>query len=375
MEIGDKKILIISAIVTTAIVIMAIFAFAETAMAPEDGFVKQSIWQKLTNTDKEAKKTDEPPTLPEAKDTEVTLIFGGDIMLSRQVNAKMEKYDNYNWPLMEIASITAEADITIANLESPFLKNASYQVPSGSFSFKANPKAVSALNLGGFDLLSLANNHMLNQGKQGIIDTQEILTENNIAFCGAGLNEEEAREAVIIERKGVKFAFLCYAYPEDNSLASETKAGIAGMNEEKMIIDIQNNKDLSDVVIAIMHAGTEYVTEPNWQQTEFARAAIDAGADIVIGHHPHWPQKFEFYQEKPIIYSLGNLIFDQMWSNETRQGLLLKMTWQNGLKELKFIPTKIDDYGQAKIMEDKEEISSLFKKIGAEDAVIFKQND
>lgn len=375
MEIGSKKILIISSIITATIVIAAIFAFAEPAMAPENYEIKQGFWQKLTSKDKEVLNINELDSLPKAENAEITLIFGGDIMLSRQVNTKMEKYDNYNWPLIEIASTTVEADITIANLESPFLRSSSYQVPSGSFSFKANPEAVSSLNLAGFDLLSLANNHMLNQGKKGIIDTQEILKENNIAFCGAGLNEEEARRALIIEKKGVKFAFLCYAYPEDYSLASETRAGIAGMDKEKMISDVKNNKDKADAIIIIMHAGTEYVSEPNWQQKEFAKAAIEAGADMIVGHHPHWPQSFEFYQDKPIIYSLGNLVFDQMWSNETRQGLLLKMTWQKGLKELKFIPIKIYDYGQAKFMEDEKEVETLFKKIGAEDAVIFKQNE
>jgi poly-gamma-glutamate synthesis protein (capsule biosynthesis protein) len=358
--------------------VMAIFAFAKPVSAPENKEQENGFFQKLIKKTKGegSEKNNIHPSLSISEETEIEIIFGGDIMLSRQVNTKMEKYHDYAWPVLKIASTTLKADIAIANLESPFLKDASYEVLSGSFSFKANPEAISSINTAGFDVLSLANNHTLNQGKKGIIDTIDILKDNNIAFCGAGLDEEGARQAAIVEKKGIKFAFLCYAYPDDASTTQNERAGIVNMDEEKMANDIKQNKNLADVIIVIMHAGTEYVTEPNWQQKDFARAAIDAGADIVVGHHPHWPQSFEFYQEKPIIYSLGNLIFDQMWSNETRQGLFLKITWQKGIKELKFIPIKIYDYGQPRLMEDEVEINALFKKIGApSDGLIFKRNE
>lgn len=373
-----EKIIVI--VLVSIISLIAIFAVLKSAAAPSEKGEKNSVLNvfndKKTKTLASSTKNISANILPLPEEAKIELIFGGDIMLSRQVNTKMEKYRDYNWPALNIASTTLKADIAIANLESPFLKNASYQVLSGSFSFKANPKAIDSLKIGGFDVLSLANNHMLNQGKKGIEDTQSILSENNIAFCGAGLNEEDARNAAIIEKKGIKFAFLCYAYPDDASVASSDRPGIANMNIKKMQTDIEKTKELSDVVVIIMHAGTEYVTKPNWQQKDFARAAIDSGADIIVGHHPHWPQTFEFYKEKPIIYSLGNLIFDQMWSNETRQGLFLEMTWQKGIKELKFIPIKIHDYGQAKLMEDGTEKSALFKKIGAPvDGLIFKRND
>lgn len=362
----EKIIVIISVVIIS---FMAIFAVLKSAAAPNGESEKINILNVFS--DKKSKNQTSRSdivnvnTLPVLEEAKIELIFGGDIMLSRQVNTNMEKYRDYTWPTLSIASTTLKADIAVANLESSFLKNASYEVLSGSFSFKANPRAVSSLNFAGFDVLSLANNHALNQGKQGIIDTTDILRENSISFCGIGLSEEEARRSVVIERKGVKFAFLCYAYPDDASIAKNERAGIANMNEEKMADDVKKNKNLADVIVVIMHAGTEYVTEPNLQQKDFARAAIDAGAGIVVGHHPHWPQTYEFYQEKPIIYSLGNLIFDQMWSNEVRQGLLLKMTWQKGIKELKFIPIKIYDYGQPKLMEDEVEIKALFTKIGA----------
>ncbi len=291
------------------------------------------------------------PEVPEEKETIIS--FGGDVMLSRTVNAKMEDYNDYFWPFKEIANYFKNVDFSIINLESPFIKNSNYQVLTGSFSFKANPKSIQSLTNSGIDMVSLANNHIINQGKQGIIDTMEILNDNNILFSGAGLNDKQARNPVIKDINGNKFAFLSYAYPNDYSVATQNTHGLANMDEKKLQEDIEmltNNNSL-DYIIIIMHAGIEYTHSPNWQQKEFAQLAIDLGADMVVGHHPHWPQEFEIYNEKPIIYSLGNLVFDQMWSEKTRQGLILESTWQNGLKRLELIPTKIYDYGQVKILD------------------------
>lgn len=316
-------------------------------------------------------------SLPTNEEKEISMVFAGDIMLSRQVNRIMEKNNDYTWPFKELFEYLNEADLVIANLESPFIKNlASYEVSTGSFMFKANPLAIEGLKLANIGLLSLANNHSLNQGQQGIIDTIDILNENNILHAGAGRDKQEARSPAISTIGGQNFSFLAYAYPNDNSVASNNHGGIANMDIEEMTNDMASIKNSStSTIIILMHAGTEYTTEPNWQQKEFARAAIDAGADMVVGHHPHWPQIFEFYQNKPIIYSLGNFVFDQMWSEETREGLLLQATWQNDLKRLELIPIKIYDYGQPKILEAGEERNKILERIGANDSGIIYENN
>ncbi len=367
----NKKKLIF--IISVLIISLFVFGLIKIVMAPANGiktiFSNQELNLSIPNNS---------PTLnnlPKVQDQEITILFAGDIMLSRTVNAKMEKYNDYNWPFLKVHETLNKADLVVANLESPFLKNSSYQVLTGSFSFKANPLAIVGLKLANIGLLSLANNHTINQGRQGIIDTQEILKENKIKFVGAGLNEEEARKPEIINIKGYDFAFLGYSYPDDYSVATEKRAGTTNMDKEKMKNDINLLKTATsspDFIIILMHAGTEYVTEPNWQQKEFARAAIDAGADLIVGHHPHWPQIFEFYQNKPIIYSLGNFVFDQMWSEETRQGLLLELTWQNGIKSLRLIPTKIYDYGQVEILATSSEKTKILEKIGSNDDGIIK---
>jgi poly-gamma-glutamate capsule biosynthesis protein CapA/YwtB (metallophosphatase superfamily) len=293
---------------------------------------------------------------------EITLLFGGDIMLSRTVNAKMEKYQDYAWPFRLIAPTITEADISVFNLESPFLKNANYDVSIGSFSFKANPLAVEGLVLAGVDVLALANNHSLNAGQKGIVDTLDILRENDIAGIGLGLNEVEARKGIIINKDGWQIAFLSYAYPRDYSVATETRAGIAGMDIDNLKEDIERLRGEIDLVIVLMHAGTEYVNLPNLQQVEFARKAIDFGADAVIGHHPHWPQSWEIYNDKIIFYSLGNFIFDQMWSKATSHGLLARLTFQADLSgRAELLPVVIKDYGQVSLLSEDEEIINFWK--------------
>ena len=115
-----------------------------------------------------------------------------------------------------------------------------------------------------------------------------------------------------------------------------------------------------------MHAGTEYTRKPNQRQIDFARAAIDAGADIVIGHHPHWIQDIEIYQGKPIFYSLGNFVFDQMWSQETREGLIVKIQISNAkVQKAELMPIIIDNYCCPRLADEEEKVKIL-KKIGIE---------
>lgn len=307
------------------------------------------------------------PLLTEEKTTEpkeTTLIFGGDVMLSRTVGQKMEKYRDYTWPFKKIYSLLSGTDITVVNLESPLTYSGKYFVPSGSFSFNADPRSLQGLILAGIDLAALANNHFGNQGVSGMRDTFKILQEKGIAFVGAENNSTEAHLPALIEKNGVTFSFFNYGYPEDLYVANSSTPGIANMNIAEMKKDVKLAKQKSDVVIVMMHAGIEYVNKPNSQQKEFARGAIDAGADLVIGHHPHWVQITEIYQGKPIIYSLGNLVFDQMWSTETQQGALAKVIFQDNLiSSIEIIPIRIKDYGQPEIISDEKEKKAILSRM------------
>lgn len=360
MKEKTEKIVVLSAVATTSL--LTIFCLTKVAMSPNDLFSPLDFTRNLFVQNHEL-ETEERPKLPVIEPKPITLIFGGDVMLSRHVNDKMVQNNNYSWPFINIAEYLNAADLTVINLESPFAEAKNYSVPTGSFTFKANPKALAGLLISGVDLVSLANNHILNQGATGLEKTLEILSTNNVKSVGAGKNETAARRPEIFNLQNKKFGFLAYAYPNDNSVAAENRPGVANMNSAKMTEDVSELKKNVDFLTVIIHAGEEYTTKPNKQQISFAHQAIESGADLVIGHHPHWPQTMEFYQGKPIIYSLGNLIFDQMFSEETKTGLLAKINWENGLRNIELIPIKITDYGQANIMADGPEKEALFKKL------------
>lgn len=292
----------------------------------------------------EAQAVLEKPNLPVPEQPLVHLVAVGDMMLSRNVGQKMVKYNDYQYPFRKMGQFLQNADITFGNLESPLLAGEPVHTPS--MVFRADPECAGALTTVGFDVLSLANNHIMNQGDKGLKKTLELLEQEGIQGIGAGLNREMAHQAAIVERNNLKIAFLAYTYA-GNTEAKENNAGAAIMNIEDLKSDLGKAKKEADLVIVSMHAGTEYKRAPNAGQIAFARQAIDAGADLVIGHHPHWFQTVEKYKGKYIIYSLGNFVFDQMWSEETREGMVADIYLdRDGVVELNFLPVKIFDYSQ-----------------------------
>lgn len=337
-----------------ALVIILLLLWPTIVFEKYNGLRSFAVSKMISQSNHLIADTDKKPDIIQEKSKNI-LVFGGDIMLSRTVNAKMEKYKDYAWPFEKISSLFKEADIAVANLESPFLVTDNYQVLSGSFSFKANPKSVEALSSSGFDVLSLANNHILNQGKKGLADTRKILDTAGIDYAGPS-----DHNLVIKESQGVKFAFLAYTYNDGSGLIADIPDDFSGVKTE-----IELAKKQADVVIILMHAGNEYTRKPNKQQISFAHLAIDAGADLVVGHHPHWPQITENYKGKTIIYSLGNLVFDQMWSKETSVGLVAKIYFDGKEQiNIEYIPINIKDYGQAEIMSDDTQKENLLKAIG-----------
>jgi len=367
----NKQIKILIYLLVFILLMFLVSAVAvKTASAPHD---RQAVSQPKVVVS--AAKTEvDIKTLPVIAPTAAattTIIFGGDVMLSRVVGQKIEKYNDFSWPFKNIASRMSVADLAVVNLESPMTIGGSHLVKTGSFSFNADPRSVAGLNSAGIDLVSLANNHSLNQGSKGISDTQKILTENQIGFIGAGLNDLTARNAWIKEINQFKFGFLAYAYPDDYSVATTNTPGIANMDIAKMKADIAKLKKQADIVIILMHAGTEYKNVANSQQKEFAHVAIDAGADLVVGHHPHWVQNIEKYNNKPIIYSLGNLVFDQMWSKETQDGALAEVTWTDKkIDSIEMIPIRIKDYGQPMIIADNFEKNVILERMGLKSSLI-----
>lgn len=288
--------------------------------------------------------------------TTVTLVAVGDIMPGRTVEQKILKHNDWTYPFKETYQVTTTGDIVFGNLESPLIEGPIVQ--AGGMVFRASPKSVEGLTFGGFNILSLANNHMKNQGTEGIQKTIEYLDNAGIKHTGAGLTETMAREPAVVEKKGVKFGFLAYvdsSFTPDSYEATASRSGSPFLNEQKLIEDITNLKDNADVIIISMHAGAEYSIEPNQKQISFARTAIDNGASLVIGHHPHVVQPIERYKDGYIFYSLGNFIFDQMWSERTRESVIAIITFKNTeLDNIELIPIKIYDYCQPRVLSNSD---------------------
>jgi poly-gamma-glutamate synthesis protein (capsule biosynthesis protein) len=298
------------------------------------------------------------PQKPENK--EVSLIAVGDIMLSRGVAVKMAK-NGTDYPFLKVGDYLKTGNIVFANLETPISEGRA--ILPGEMYFRTEPGLEKQLKANNFSILSLANNHTGNFGTKGLEQTFKYLNEAGIKYVGAGENANEANAPIIIESNGLKFAFLAYTdidFTPAEYGATDESAGVAFMDKEKMATAIIEAKKQADFVIVSMHAGNEYQTLPSDKQIEYAHLAIDSGAELVIGHHPHVVEPIEKYNGKYIFYSLGNFIFDQMWSMPTREGVIEKITFDKaGVKSLETKVVRIDDYAQPNIIESPEADSVL----------------
>jgi len=281
------------------------------------------------------------------------LVAVGDIMLSRHVGEKIRLKNDPRAPFLATAELLRNADISFANLESPFY-NQGARVTQGMV-FKAEPETIEGLKYAGIDIVSLANNHFGDQGKGGMEFTFLHLKNNQISYVGAGKNEIEAHQPQIIERKGIRFAFLAYAdvssMTPEKYRATSTTPGVAWFTPSDLKKDVEEAKQKADVVIVSIHWGREYQQIADDRQKKIGHEIIDAGASVVLGHHPHVIQPYEKYKNGYIFYSLGNFIFDQMWSEATRRGEIAKLYFKGKeIEKVEVIPVLIEDFYQPRVI-------------------------
>jgi len=235
----------------------------------------------------------------------------GDVTLAYHFNEwfeklKAEKGDAaYELPFSQVKHYL-EDSITIANLECALTEH-DKKVPK-KFSFRGKPEYAKCLALGSIELVNLANNHSLDYGSKGLEDTLKALEKENIMWCGAGATIEKAREAKILESNGTRLAFLGYTDVGKEFCAGK-KAGNAPCLEDYIKEDVKAARKIADIVIVSFHYGKELAKFPSSRQRFLSRLAIDSGANIIIGHHPHVLQEVEHYKQGLIFYSLGNFCF------------------------------------------------------------------
>jgi poly-gamma-glutamate synthesis protein (capsule biosynthesis protein) len=270
----------------------------------------------------------------------VRLAFVGDLLLGSSVETMMRK-QGLDYPFSGALEYLLSPDITAGNLENPITTRG---IPAANkqYVFKGSPDLLPPLKEAGFDIVSLANNHTLDQGTEGLLDTIAHLKEAGIASVGGGNDDTEAFAPVVIEANGIKIAYLSVSrvVPEGSWKADKNHPGVAeAYDSRRAVAAIAKAKQEADLVVIMVHWGVERAEQPVEHQTTLARQFIDAGADLVIGSHPHVMQGFEQYKGKWIAYSLGNFIFNVTATPHTKDtGVLDAVCTKDGACNLTFHP-------------------------------------
>jgi poly-gamma-glutamate synthesis protein (capsule biosynthesis protein) len=285
----------------------------------------------------------------EIQNREIKILFVGDIMLSRGVEYLHPKYKNIgNYPFQNISDFLQKFDITVGNLETPITNRGPYMVPY-SLIFNSSPKYVKVLKDVGFDILSLANNHAMDRGENGLVQTVNYLKEQNIETIGVG---ERCREGIIKVIDGVSVGFLAYSYTGSNSEGNVKHKMVCDWNNtENIKKDIENMKNKTDYILVFAHSGLEYKKFPEKENENKMKQIIDFGATAVINTHPHVVQKVEKYKDGIIAYSLGNFVFDDQEMPGTDRGLVLEIILKDRKVEYREHKTAIENFCCPKLVE------------------------
>lgn len=279
----------------------------------------------------------------------VHLAATGDIMLDRSMGFHLRQ-GRLDYPFYEVAHWFHAADLTIGNLESA-LGDIGEPEPK-AYPFRAPPEAAEALARAGIDIVSLANNHGMDYGADGLLQGIDLLHEAGVIPIGAGADKTAAYAPHITEINGLSLAIFGYVnvpvewrgFDTESWTATADSPGLAWATVEQVTADVQAIRSEVDVVIVILHSGYEYVDPPSPIQMDLSRAAVAAGADLVVGHHAHILQGIEFYQDGVIVYGLGNFLFEIDGPPET--AVLYAWLDENGVREIELLPAIIQFGGQ-----------------------------
>ncbi len=308
----------------------------------------------------------------------ISFCAAGDVMLDRGVKNRIDG-DGKDFIFEKTAGFIRLKDISFCNLECPVSTRGKRK--AGGYAFRADPVNLSIVKKCGFKVVSLANNHMMDYGEESLTDTFKYLDAEGITYAGAGQNREKARAFVIKEVRGVKVAFVAdlnmptivEEVPEDPALPQPSQK----RSMVELTAEIKKAKLAADIVVVSFHWGVEYTHNPQAYQKRLARACIDAGADMVLGHHPHVMQGIEIYKGKIILYSMGNLVFDQVKVMTSRTFIFACEFFKNGTIKNAFItPVQIVEnrpvFARGAVAQ---EIRALMMKISKGFGTKFEEKD
>jgi len=325
-----------------------------------------------------------------------TLNFVGDISLNGKYANLLQK-KGPRFPFQLVQGYLNRADFTVGNLESPFVPNSLAPTFKMKTPLSADPSYVDAFRWAGFDAFNLSNNHILDYGEEGVSSTMDALDQEGILHFGYGPDLSSAKKMKVVTVNGLKVGFVGYTDLVIDSpfYASEDTRGIAKFELPTAIYETAMNKSLVDILVICLHWGVEYFHLPTPDQMENARHLIDAGADIVIGHHPHTLQGIERYKAGLIAYSLGNFVFsDIRWdwvtdggekrttyykfSSRCRKGVILTVVIDEARRlSYEIQPTYISKLGQILLgpRGGSKKIEYLSRILRRNDYEVFFQNE
>jgi poly-gamma-glutamate synthesis protein (capsule biosynthesis protein) len=314
-------------------------------------------------------------TAPEEPVTRV--VFTGDIIPARCVYQRQRDKGDFTAAFAVVGDYLRAADLTVGSLDASISDAGEPEGCYETLSLLAPPETVEGLQFAGIDIMAVAANHIKDCGTRGFcgeepfVDTLENLRAAGIQPSGGGLDRAAAHTPVVVEVNGIRFAFLAYDDVSPGFTgAGENTPGTAALSAESLVTDIEAAAAAADVVIIEPQWGNEYTPNPSERQRELARIAIDAGADLIVGNHPHTVQAVGWYDGVFTAYALGNFVYDQDWSLETQQGMVLEATfWGSRVVGLKLRPVHIVDMHQPAWADPAEAKSILDRVRTASEAI------
>ncbi len=308
--------------------------------------------------------------------TPIRVVATGDIIPARCVYARQRALNDYSHAFRPTADYLRAADLTLGSLDAT-LSDAGEPVGCvETLNLLAPARSAEGLAFAGFDVITLATNHDKDCGLPGgcgdraILDTLANLRAAGVQPVGAGEDREAAHRPAIVTVKGIRFAVLGYDDIAPYYNAGETSAGSAALESATLARDVAEARQRADVVIVMDHWGTEYTEAPTQRQVDLGRAAIDDGASLVVGNHPHVVQAVEWRADGFVAYALGNFVFDQDWSTETQQGAVLEATYIGAkLVGVRLLPIRIVDMHQPVWAQPAEGRSILERMRAASEAL------
>lgn len=304
------------------------------------------------------------PTPTETQIPVTRIAFTGVIVPARCVQAAIDEREDAHYVYDEVRDILVGADITVGVFNATMSDRVNHIGCQRTWDLVGGPENADALEAAGFDVMSVATNHIqdcgfTSCGDNAFFDTLENLDRVGIQAVGGGANLEEALQPVVVEINGIRFGFVSLGEINERVFADGNTAGIAVLSDQNLRYAIDAAREVSDVVIVLPHSGPEDYPEVMPQQKYWARHSVEYGADLVVMTHAHILQGYQYLDEVPIFYSLGNFVFDQIWARDHQQGAILTITFEGtSIVGFEFIPTVVDQDGTVHLAagEEKDEI-------------------